>query len=48
MTDQLLAVAVRSLSTAVDGAARWPTSRRCSSQDAVDWCLVDLLEPPTS
>ena len=46
MSDQLLARAVRSLCTAIDGKRAMADLAQVLVPDAVDWCLVDLLEPP--
>ena len=46
MSEQLLARAVRSLCTAVDGALAMADLAHLLLPDAVDWCIVDLLEPP--
>jgi hypothetical protein len=46
MSEQLLARAVRSLSTAVDGGQAMADLAQVLVPDAADWCLVDLLEPP--
>ena len=46
MSEQLLARAVRSLCTAIDGDRAMADLAQVLVPDAVDWCLVDLLEPP--
>ena len=46
MSEQLLARAVRSLCTAIDGGRAMADLAQVLVPDAVDWCLVDLLEPP--
>ncbi len=46
MSEQLLARAVRSLCTAVDGERAMADLAHLLVPDAVDWCIVDLLEPP--
>jgi hypothetical protein len=46
MSEQLLARAVRALCTAVDGEGAMAELAQVLVPDAVDWCLVDLLEPP--
>ena len=46
MSEQLLARAVRSLCTAVDGARAMADLAHLLVPDAADWCIVDLLEPP--
>ena len=46
MIERLLARAVRSLCTAVDGEQAMADLARVLVPDAVDWCIVDLLEPP--
>jgi hypothetical protein len=46
MSEQLLARAVRSLCTAVEGGRAMADLAQVLVPDAVDWCLVDLLEPP--
>ena len=46
MSDQLLARAVRSLCTAIDGGRAMADLAQVLVPEAVDWCLVDVLEPP--
>ena len=46
MSEQLLARAVRSLCTAVDGGRAMADLAELLVEETVDWCLVDLLEPP--
>ncbi len=46
MSQQLLARVVRSLSTALEGGRAMADLAQVLVPDAVDWCLVDLLEPP--
>jgi hypothetical protein len=46
MSEQLLASAVRSLCTTVDGGRAMADLAQVLVPDAADWCLVDLLEPP--
>jgi serine phosphatase RsbU (regulator of sigma subunit) len=46
MSEQLLARAVRSLSTTVDGGRAMADLAQVLVPEAADWCLVDLLEPP--
>jgi hypothetical protein len=46
MSEQLLARALRSLCTAVDGTRAVEDLAHVLVPDAVDWCIVDLLEPP--
>ena len=46
MSEQLLARAVRSLVTAMDGGRAMADLAQVLVADAVDWCIVDLLEPP--
>lgn len=46
MGEQLLARAVRSLCAAVDGDGAMAGLAHVLVPDAVDWCLIDLLEPP--
>ena len=46
MSEQLLARAVRSLCTAIDGGRAMADLAQVLVPEAVDWCLVDLLEPP--
>lgn len=46
MSEQLLARAVRSLCTAIDGGRAMEDLAQVLVPDAADWCLIDLLEPP--
>jgi hypothetical protein len=46
MSEQLLARAVRSLCTAIDGGQAMADLAQVLVPGTVDWCLVDLLEPP--
>ncbi len=46
MSEQLLARAVRSLCADIDGGRAMTDLAHVLVADAVDWCLIDLLEPP--